>query len=153
MPDDAGRAMEPRRLRPDHRLRLKREFDRVFAEGHHASDSTLVVVAAANGRDHSRIGLIVSRRVGSAVTRNRWKRRIREAFRIQRHDLPKGLDYVVRPARDAEARFASIGPSLSGLAHRLARRIERERTARARRAPTTAEDRPPGSAPRPEEGR
>ncbi|NDH95806.1 MAG: ribonuclease P protein component, partial [Planctomycetia bacterium] len=43
----------------------------------------------------SRLGLSVSRRVGHAVVRNRWKRRLRDVFRRLRERLPAGLDIVV----------------------------------------------------------
>jgi ribonuclease P protein component len=43
----------------------------------------------------TRLGLSVSRKVGSAVVRNRVKRLLREAFRTSASALPPGLDLVV----------------------------------------------------------
>lgn len=43
-----------------------------------------------------RLGMVVSRKVGSAVERNRIKRRIREVFRKVAVDLP-AVDFVIRP--------------------------------------------------------
>ena len=41
------------------------------------------------------MGITVSRKVGNAVARNRWKRRIREIFRRNKADWPVGYDFVV----------------------------------------------------------
>lgn len=43
-----------------------------------------------------RLGMVVTRKVGSAVERNRIKRKIREAFRKTAHRLP-AVDLVIRP--------------------------------------------------------
>src|SRR5688572_6536900 len=99
-------------LPPEKRIRQQRDFDRVYADSLHAADPVLVVLARRNGLGSSRIGLAVSRKVGTAVVRNRWKRLIREAFRLQQHDLPSGLDLVVRPRRGADPEFQAISRSL-----------------------------------------
>lgn len=44
---------------------------------------------------NARLGLSVSRRVGNAVVRGHWKRRLREAFRRVRNRLPPAIDMVV----------------------------------------------------------
>ncbi len=55
----------------------------------------MVVHGVANGLDYPRLGLSVGRRVGNAVQRNRVKRMVREAFRLQQHDYAVGYDLVV----------------------------------------------------------
>ena len=42
-----------------------------------------------------RLGVIVTRKTGGAVVRNRWKRMIREMFRHGRELLPPSTDHVV----------------------------------------------------------
>ena len=98
-----------RRFPKQARLLSPAEFDRVYRHRRSAADGPLVMYAcpaAADADDPppgpapARLGLSVSRRVGNAVVRNRWKRRLREAFRAVRGAMPAGQDFivVVRPA-------------------------------------------------------
>ncbi|WP_291318486.1 ribonuclease P protein component [Desulfonatronospira sp.] len=48
-----------------------------------------------NRRDYWRLGITASRKIGPAVLRNRIKRLVREAFRLNQHLAPPGFDYVV----------------------------------------------------------
>jgi ribonuclease P protein component len=78
-----------------HRLSGSPAFDRVFDAQMRKNAGPLIVFTLPNGLPHSRLGLSVSRRVGTAVKRNRIKRYIREAFRLSQHDWPLGYDVVV----------------------------------------------------------
>ena len=100
------------------------EFDRVFERRCSVTDGTLVLYAADNGMDHSRLGLVVSRKVGPAVVRTRWKRCLREAFRLAQHELPKGLDLVVLPRPQATPTMPLVRESLQKLTERLQRRLK-----------------------------
>ncbi len=69
-----------------------------------AADGYLTVFVCPNGLDHPRLGIPVGRKFGNAIRRNRVKRLIREAFRIEQGALPSGFDLVCfpRPGRLGE---------------------------------------------------
>ena len=115
------------RFRAEDHIRKQADYDRVYQARVFAADDVLVMNGEANGLAHSRLGLSVSSKVGGAVVRNRWKRLIREAFRLSREQLPAGLDLIVRPQKNAIADFEAVCRSLPGLARRIAKRVERER--------------------------
>jgi len=92
------------------RLRLRRDFARVLSGKCKAADAVLVVYAARNDLTFSRIGISVSKRLGNSVRRHNIKRRIREAFRKSKADLPGRLDIVcvAKPAAAGEDVAASL---------------------------------------------
>ena len=83
----------------------------------------LIVYACENGLDHPRLGCSVSRKVGNAVVRNRYKRLFREAFRLTQHDLPRGVDLILIPRRGAEPTIEAVKESLVKLAWQATRRL------------------------------
>jgi ribonuclease P protein component len=92
-----------------HRLSRSQDFDAVYRHGRSVATRYLVLYSfPREGGEGPRLGLAVSRQVGSAVQRNRLKRRLRDAFDELRDRLPPDHDYVLiaRPglAETAEAR-------------------------------------------------
>ena len=79
------------------RLKLKREFDQVFSRGTKGVSDALVIYVLGNGMARNRIGLAVGRKLGKAVRRNRIRRLIKEAFRLENPTLPQGFDLVCIP--------------------------------------------------------
>ena len=87
------------------------------------ADRLIVVYGHRNGLPHPRLGISASRRLGGAVVRNRWKRLLREAFRLTCSQLPEGIDLIVIPRPNAELTLASLVASLPRLAERVAKRL------------------------------
>lgn len=72
-----------------HRLRLAREYAAVSRARLKKVVHPLVVQARITDQAEPRLGLSIGRRVGNAVARNAVKRRVREAFRLLRHQIPQ----------------------------------------------------------------
>ena len=123
--DMERKPQNPNQFGKQDRVLRPTDFTRVYDQGEYSADDTLVVKAAVNDRSRTRLGLSISRQVGNAVVRNRWKRLIREAFRTSREQIPRGLDVVVRPRKNATPDFHRIGQSLIVLTNRIEKRIRK----------------------------
>lgn len=88
------------------------------------SRGPLTMYARANDLGHPRLGLSVSRKVGTAVVRHRIKRCLREAFRLMQHDLPRGYDWVVVVRPHEPLGQAEYQKLMAALAVKLHRRFD-----------------------------
>ena len=79
------------------RLRLKKEFEAVFAAGRKTVTKDLVAWYSQGGDKEKKIGLMVSKKTGGAVKRNRLKRLLREAFRLGKKELKEGTRLIIYP--------------------------------------------------------
>lgn len=128
LPNTAKDGDQPsRQLLKEMRLRRQADFQRVFQRNACAVNSQLVVNVCENQLAITRLGITVPRKQGNAVLRNRWKRLIREAFRLSQSRLPVGVDIVVRPRRGAVPDYRHIAESLPRLAARATRWLEKIR--------------------------
>lgn len=114
------------RLRRKQHVRSSRDFQRIYDGKQRAGDGHLLIFADRNALGYTRFGLSVSKKHGNAVKRNRLKRLLREAFRLSQHELPTALDLVLIPRIESGATLEDYQRSLVAVAHRLARRFERE---------------------------
>ena len=95
------------------RLRLKKDFEAVFDAGRKTVTRDLVTWNAPGGGTEKKIGLMVSKKTGGAVERNRLKRLLREAFRLSKSELKEGTRLIVYPkAGCAVKNLAQAGAAL-----------------------------------------
>jgi ribonuclease P protein component len=111
-------------FRPHERIKSPADFRRAFERRKSVSNGALIIYGVENGLDHPRLGISVSRKkVRRATARNRIKRLIREAFRLQKAELAPGMDLIVLP-RGGELSFAEAQESMASLGRELARRLK-----------------------------
>lgn len=98
----------------------------------------VVICVAHNGGTDSRIGIVVSKRFGPAVRRNRFKRIVREAFRRARPDLPRGVDVVCLPGQ-GECEVKALADLLVHQVARLAMRGADSAPSQSNKCPSSPE--------------
>jgi ribonuclease P protein component len=79
------------------RLLGRAEFRRVYGEGQRRSNSLCTMFFRSNGLAHTRLGITTPRWIGSAIQRNRIRRRLREVFRHHQATIKPGWDVVLNP--------------------------------------------------------
>ena len=121
--------MSDQRFKKDLRLRSRSDFRLVYERRCSLGNDLVRLLGRLNELPHPRIGLSVSRKVGNAVQRNRWKRLLREAFRLSREKLPSGLDFIVIPREAAKPELQPLMKSLVDLSWRLQKRLKRDASA------------------------
>jgi ribonuclease P protein component len=96
---DDARRVGSASLRELESLRSSRDFRRVLRHGTRYQEGAIVVVRLPGRSGPPRLGLVVAKGSGGAVTRNRIKRRLRHAAR--EIDLQPGTDYVIIARKEA----------------------------------------------------
>ncbi|MFQ5778274.1 MAG: ribonuclease P protein component [Terriglobia bacterium] len=105
------------------------DFDHVYRSPTRRRRSLrFMTVARPNECGRTRWGISVKARLGSAVVRNRVRRRLREILRRAQLRLPAGWDVVVQPRRSdvARADFAALSRELEVLLQATLRTEEGE---------------------------
>jgi len=78
------------------RLRLKKNFQAVFSAENKTNAGELIAWHQQAG-GLLKLGLMVSKKTGGAVRRNRLKRLLREAFRLSQDKMKKGVRLIIYP--------------------------------------------------------
>jgi ribonuclease P protein component len=81
-------------------LKDNKDFVRCYKTGRFCACAYITAYYVQNSLPENRIGISVSKKIGNAVERNRAKRIIRAAYRLEEEKFPVGYDivFVARPA-------------------------------------------------------
>ena len=98
------------------RLVHRAEYDAVYREERRRTSREFTIFFRPNGLGVSRFGWSIKKALGTAVRRNRIRRRLREILRLHRQEIAPGWDIVIHPRSSvATAKFSALGTELLGL--------------------------------------
>lgn len=84
------------------RVKKEKDFSVIFKEGASFANRRFVVYRLENQKQHFRVGLSVSKKLGNAVMRNQIKRRIRHILMQYKHQVLSNIDFVVIARKGVE---------------------------------------------------
>jgi ribonuclease P protein component len=118
--------MPPGRFTKAQRVRRRGEFQRAFDRGVRVHGRYLTVLMAPAPGRRTRLGIVASKKLGTAVFRNRAKRLIREVFRRNQPQGDCPVDILVIPRRELfEAAYSGIANDFQSVCRRAAARLPR----------------------------
>ncbi|MEW6425401.1 MAG: ribonuclease P protein component [Bacillota bacterium] len=101
-------------------VKKNRDFRRTFTKGASAADRSIVLYMYNKWDREKRFGFSVSKKVGKAVVRNRVKRLLREACRLNQDAFPNGKDYIIVARKEVVTEdFHTITKKILKLLQRL----------------------------------
>jgi ribonuclease P protein component len=112
------------------RLLRHEDFQRVYQQGRRHFSPHMTVFYLPRAEGGCRVGLTVGRVLGGAVDRNRIKRRMREAVRLERQALATPADMVINPKKSV------LKAEFNGLREEVRRAFEAIQQKLKEKAPT-----------------
>jgi len=91
MPDTFG---------PLERIKKKKDFLHLYKKGKRYRGKYFNLVYLSNASDFSRMAVVVSKKVGNAIKRNKFKRWMRTLFRRNKNLLKDPLDIIIIVKRE-----------------------------------------------------
>ena len=94
-------------------VKKKEDFNKLIKNAPSIKDKYFVIYYKDNNLKYDRFGISVGKKLGTAVLRNKYKRRIRNIIDIYRKDYVKNKDYIIiLRGRAKEVDFSILKESL-----------------------------------------
>ncbi|WP_338471231.1 ribonuclease P protein component [Niallia sp. XMNu-256] len=120
-------------MKKEYRVKKNKDFQEAFKNGRSVANRQFVLYLLKKpDQPHFRIGLSVSKKIGNAVTRNRIKRYVRQAFHEFDGQIHNEWDYIIiarKPTADMD--FFEVKQSLTHVL-RLARVMKKATQGRSK---------------------
>ena len=88
-------------------IKDEKSFYRLYKRGKYSGGRYFTVFTRKNGdSEHNRLGIVVSKKTGNSVQRNRIRRLVRECYRLSEQELSAGNDILIS-AREAKREAAT----------------------------------------------
>lgn len=100
-------------------VKQNKDFRRTYARGASAADRSLILYVYSKQDQEKRFGFSVSKKVGKAVVRNRVKRLLKEACRLNSGVFPDGKDYIIIAKKEV------VGEDLQTISTRILNLLQR----------------------------
>ena len=103
-------------MQKQYRLTGSRSFDYLYRHGAVYRNALLVLYVVKSRFPTPKVGFSVGKKVGDSVRRNRTKRRLKEAFRLEMDRVATGQNYVVvARSGSAERSYAELRSAMLSL--------------------------------------
>ncbi len=87
-------------FRPQERIRKKKDFLLIYKKGRRYRGKYFSLIYLSNNLNFSRVAIVVSRKIGNAVQRNKVKRWIRDLFRKNKNMIKSSVDIIIIPQKE-----------------------------------------------------
>lgn len=77
-----------------YRLRKNSEFRYVYDKGKSYANKYIVMFFIKNNYDYNRIGFATTKKLGNSVVRSKFKRRMKESYRLNTNKFKQGYDII-----------------------------------------------------------